>query len=130
VASSLTAPEAVHLVGTPGQPAFENGATNLGAGSPINLTPVGFWKDKEGVVHLTGYVKIPTASTLPTIFTLPPGFRPAAGQLTIFPGAAELVSLLIGGTGASLEAFDLSGKVVALTKEEGVLEGITFRAGS
>jgi hypothetical protein len=132
VASSLTAAEAVHVVGAAGQPGFENGATNLAIGLPISLPSVGFWKDKEGVVHLTGYAKIPTGSTLPSIFTLPPGFRPAAGQLTIFTGAlstTESSGLLIGGTGASLEAFELSGKVVSLGKEV-ILEGISFRAGS
>jgi hypothetical protein len=67
---ALAKPEAVHLVGDPGEPTFEGGVHN-------NLearAPAGFYKDGMGRVHLQGTVDAEANSQL---FTLPPGFRPA-----------------------------------------------------
>jgi len=127
VASSLTPAEGLHIVGTAGNPSFENGSNNLAAGLPINLPPIAFWKDKEGMVHLQGYAKNIVKPS--SIFTLPPGFRPAAGAVTIWEQGGPELAALIGGTGASLEALELSGRVVGVA-EETILEGISFRAGS
>jgi hypothetical protein len=71
---AIRAPEAVHLVGAPGEPAFQNGWAIF---SSSNLGPVGFYKDREGFVHLTGDARHDTTSGCGTIlFTLPAGYRP------------------------------------------------------
>jgi hypothetical protein len=62
--------EAIHLVGTPGEPPFDPGVSNS---SLVSTTHAGFYKDSFGLVHLQGTVNAPTGHLL---FTLPPGFRP------------------------------------------------------
>ncbi|MBS1677105.1 MAG: hypothetical protein JST08_06950 [Actinobacteria bacterium] len=59
--------EAVHFVGTSGEPKFE-----AGAGNTSGVGKAGFYADQLGIVHLMGEV-----SGTGTIFTLPPAFRPA-----------------------------------------------------
>src|SRR6478672_11636871 len=44
VARSLSPLEAVHLVGNPGEPAFEGGAHNFPASPPFSFGSVGFYK--------------------------------------------------------------------------------------
>ena len=56
---TIRAPEPVHLVGAAGEPPFENGWATFSA---TNLGPVGFYKDAEDLVHLTGAAKHPTTS--------------------------------------------------------------------
>ena len=65
--------EAVHLVGTTGEPAFENGWTNY-VGTP-GWSQAGFWKDAYGVVHLQGTLTPGTSGA--AAFTLPAADRPA-----------------------------------------------------
>jgi hypothetical protein len=127
-AQSLTPPEPIHRVGAPGEPRFEDEATNLGAFMGEVPTPaVGFYKDHEGIVHLVG------AATLGfdgIIFRLPPGFRPASNTVEILNGTQKF--LLIGGSGAGAEEL-LSGLVYVFggIKGEGFsLGGFTFRAES
>jgi len=61
--------EAVHLVGKPGEPAFETGVSNTSSVT----SEAGFFKDNFGLVHLQGTVNAATGKLL---FTLPPSFRP------------------------------------------------------
>jgi hypothetical protein len=133
VASSLTPPEAVHLVGTAGQPTFENGSSNgvLEGLVGAHLNPVGFWKDKEGVVHLQGIAQVGKVGTsIVPIFTLPAGFRPAPGALMILAPAGPENAAILGGSNTSIEGLDLSGKVAGSKEKLSVLDGITFRAES
>jgi hypothetical protein len=133
VASSLTPPEAVHLVGAGGQPSFENGSGNaVVEGLPgVHLNPVGFWKDKEGVVHLQGIAQVGKGGTgIVSIFTLPAGFRPASGAIIIQAPAGPENPAVIGGSNASFPGTDLSGKVAGNEEKLSVLDGITFRAES
>lgn len=44
------------------------------------LVTAGYYKDAEGVVHISGVVKSGTMTDFTTIATLPVGFRPAAGH--------------------------------------------------
>lgn len=128
LANSLSPLEAVHLVGAPGEPPFENGAQNYGATGPFVLNPVGFYKDHEGIVHLQGVAK--TGSIAPAfVFTLPPGFRPAPGKTLLFEQITETQAFIFGGNTAA-EGFDLSGKILGLEEGAVVLDGITFRAES
>ena len=81
-ANALAAMEPTRLVGASGQPPFLDGASNLGTEGPFKFQPVGFYKDHEGIVHLSGVAKVgkesnPTAGLL---FTRPPGYRPEVGS--------------------------------------------------
>jgi hypothetical protein len=129
LANSLSPLEAVHIVGAPGEPAFENGAHNFGSTGPFVLNSVGFYKDHEGIVHLQGIAE--TGKTSPSfVFTLPPGFRPASGKTIITEQVKEAGGFIFGGN-INLEGFDLSGKILGLEPENPVvLDGITFRAES
>jgi hypothetical protein len=127
VANSLAPMEATHIVGASGEPAFEGGSSNFVVpGAPLN--PVGFYKDHDGVVHLQGVAKVGKSGTgIVPIFTLPAGFRPAAGKLAIFEQSLEDTAV-VAGSNTVLETFDLSGKVSGLEDELANLDGITFRA--
>jgi hypothetical protein len=132
-ASALSPPEAIHLVGAPGEPPFLSGSMNGSAIAPgLNLPPVGFYKDHEGVVHLEGIAKAGTtggASGIATVFNLPPGFRPQGG-LNIFAGI-EGSAAFIAGTNVAFETLSFNGGDVAAPEEElVVLSGITFRAAN
>lgn len=136
VASSLTPPEAVHLVGFPNEPGFENGSGPpvLEGLSGVRLNPVGFWKDHDGVVHLQGIARVGKAgsSEIVPIFTLPVGYRPAPSTIIIQALAGPSSAAVIGGTNAVYPSgggtIDLSGKVAGTEEELAVLDGITFRA--
>ena len=82
---SVAQPEAVHVVGAAGEPAFAAGASNTFSGS----APVGFYKDPFGVVHVQGTVN--TGATAALIFTLPAGYRPGSQIDFSVPG-------FVGGT--------------------------------
>jgi hypothetical protein len=125
-ADSLPPPESWHLVGAPGEPAFQNTWKDFEPTS--SLEPVAFFKDHEGIVHLKGRAMGP-ASTL--VFALPPGFRPAAGKV-VFPVVAcqcpEGTGVLnISGT--STESFN-SGAIYAPASTVVGFDGVTFRAES
>jgi hypothetical protein len=77
-ASALTPHEAVHLVGAAGEPSFSAGASNYPDTPPAHYRKAGFYKDKEGVVHLQGIV---VSGTSGFVFNLPAGYRPAQGSL-------------------------------------------------
>jgi hypothetical protein len=129
LANSLSPMEATHIVGNPGEPGFENGSSNFVVPG-VQLNPVGFYKDHDGIVHLQGVAVVgKSAVSITPIFTLPPGFRPAAGHLVIFEQTLEDAAI-IGGTNTVLEGIDLSGKVDGEEEELANLDGITFRAES
>jgi hypothetical protein len=109
-ASGLTPHEAVHMVGASGEPGFTNGATNLPDALPVKYHKAGFYKDKEGVVHLQGIV---VTGTSPFIFNLPAGYRPAQGTmaaLTVF--CDNCTRTVSGGGGGTYN--DTSGTVLVL----------------
>lgn len=128
VANSLAPMEATHIVGAPGQPAFENGSANVPSELGISFNPVGFYKDHDGIVHLQGVaIAGNNGSGIVPIFTLPPGFRPGTGKLII--GGALGGIAVIGGPGASFPpGINLDSKVAGEEEELVLLDGITFRA--
>jgi hypothetical protein len=132
-ANALAPMEPTRLVGASGQPPFLDGSSNFSEAAPFKLQPVSFYKDHEGVVHLTGTAKV-GAETNPVpglIFTLPPGFRPASGITEIYTGI-EKTAIFIFGSNTVIAGHDLSGDVFtegAEGKPE-FLSGITFRAES
>jgi hypothetical protein len=140
LANSIPPAEATHLVGAPGEPAFEGGSSNFGSASGITTQPAGFYKDHEGIVHLQGLVKVGSTGPIGKMFTLPAGFRPATGTLLFFntfcsgvecaDEEAETSPLLVGGSNVNLLATDLSGGVITTQETAVSLNGITFRAES
>jgi hypothetical protein len=130
LASSLTPHEALHIVGAPGEPAFENGSANIPTSGEIPLNPVGFYKDHEGIVHLQGVAKVgKNPSGVSTVFTLPPGFRPSAGKAALFEPLNETIAIIFGGN-TNIAGFELSGKVLGAEEKPILLEGVTFSAES
>lgn len=114
---------------------FLNGWANSEPAAGPSVSPVGFYKDKEGVVHLRGETSLGTPGT--AIFRLPPGYRPAAGHYmqqsaACFGGGGcpnEVASVSIFGPDSGIPGDDDA--VVAPTATENVfLDGITFRAES
>lgn len=65
-------------------PTLINGWVNFGGA----YQAAGYWKDSDGVVHLTGVVKSGSAGT--TIFVLPAGYRPAASELFTYVAGGAL----------------------------------------
>ncbi len=132
-ANALAPMEPTRLVGALGQPPFLDGSINAPAGELGKLGPVGFYKDHEGVVHLTGQAVVGT-ETNPSpnlIFSLPPGYRPASGVTEVFTGFDKSVTFIFGSN-VVIGGHDLSGDVL-YEGEKGlpeILSGITFRAES
>jgi hypothetical protein len=118
-ANTLAPLEGVHMVGSSGEPQFENGSTNFGSEGSITFSSVGFYKDHEGIVHLEGIAKVDAGPGLVSVFALPPGYRPPPGGVRAFEQIEELVTYI----GAD-------GRVLATEKGAAALEGIAFRAGS
>lgn len=143
-ANALAPLEPTHFVGTLGQPEFLNGATNA-TESGVEFADTGFYKDHDGIVHLTGFVK--AGEEKATIFVLPVGFRPAAGTViavnvlcrgeskeceTDSPTGDEqrFVQLVVAGTNATIEGTPVDGRVLARPGVSVSLDGVTFRAES
>lgn len=122
---TLAAPEAIHEVGAPGEPAFQSLWGNFGHG----LTTAGFYKDPFGIVHLEGAV---VGDSTGLVFILPAGYRPTH---TVFEGVSRDSGgsiLEICGTNNG-EACSSPGGVSVLksngTLDNVYLDGETFRAG-
>jgi hypothetical protein len=119
----IAAPEPWHVVGAPGQPAFENGWKTFG--TIIGQAPVSFLKDRQGFVHIRGEVE---GGTSGCVFTLPEGYRPA--QSEGFPTvtqnlAAELLPKRINIESQSGSVCFTAGFANVLA----TLSGVTFLAG-
>lgn len=107
--------EPIHLVGAPGEPSFEDGCEAAGG----DFGGVGFYKDGFGIVHLVGVASCPTAAA--TVFTLPPGFRPAVDNL---------MAVAMGETASGEVGVVPDGEVRAFGGGTPRLFGVTFRTGS
>jgi hypothetical protein len=72
--------------------------------SPFRYQPVGFYKDHDGIVHLTGTARIGKefAPILSRIFTLPAGYRSANGTAEAFVGYKE-TAIAIFGSNTNIE---------------------------
>jgi hypothetical protein len=124
-ANGLAPLEPLHLVGAAGEPPFEEGAGNFGVVTDGVLSqPVGFYKDRGGIVHLEGLAK---AGKDRFVFTLPPGYRPQSGITQLFEPGGALI--LIFGSNVVIAGVDVSGKVLS-NEMTANLSGISFRPGS
>jgi hypothetical protein len=132
-ATGIAPAEAMHLVGAPGEPAFQHSWQN---GVSIYDEPLGFYKDREGVVHLRGLIQNGAPNN--TIFQLPAGYRPAAGKIARFVATCECdtgvqaTAITIEGSGFSASG---DGAVAMFngnlsTGNKLSLNGISFRAES
>jgi hypothetical protein len=108
-------PEPIHFVGAPGGPTFEDGCHNEAGG----FGEVGFYKDGFGIVHLVGVAACPTSTA--TVFTLPPGFRPAVDNLMV---------VAMGETTSGEVGVQPDGEVGVFGGTGPRLFGVTFRASS
>lgn len=69
----------IHYVGDTdhGEPAFLNNWQNYGNDGTFTYDSVGFYKDPDGWVHLSGLIKNTSGSAADSVmFTLPTGYRP------------------------------------------------------
>ncbi len=122
-------PNAVHVVGAAGEPGFQNGTTNFGSESGLTLPGASFLKDHDNVVHLEGVVKTGNSGPLGgEIFQLPPGYRPASGQVVVLEASGR--TIIIAGSNVSIGGFDISGEVIGEAEETVILTGVSFFAGS
>lgn len=116
-AAGLLPPEAPRLVGAPGEPPFEAGWQAV-----PNLTPPAFYMDREGIVHMQGFLQRVAGGSI-TMFTLPPGYAPAREQFFLtFNGALTPAVVLVESDGA-VRATGGSVNLVSVN-------GITWRAGN
>lgn len=58
-------------------PVLSGGWQNFGG----SFAPIGYWKDKEGVVHIRGFISSGTLTAGTLLFNLPAGYRPSGGRL-------------------------------------------------
>jgi len=112
------AAEPFRIVGTAGEPAFQNGWENWGM-SDASLA--GFFKDSESIVRLKGVVAEGADGT--TVFELPGGYRPS-----------ETLILPVGAVGGGVVIVQSSGSLsiqcVCDTSSRAFgLDGLTFRIG-
>ena len=120
-AKQVKAPR-LHLVGNPGEPVFQNNCANK---NDPRATPVGFFKDDQGVVHLQGIYVCNTSGVV--AFQLPRGYRPPTGKTMYFPlangGGAAIVA--VNGPGITGQP---AGGVSCNGAGNCFLDGISFRA--
>ena len=108
------------VVGAPGQPPFGSGWKDAGGGYQL----AGFFRDREGIVRLRGEVALGGGTM--TIFTLPAGFRPAAGEAfsAALDNAGSALILVTAAGDVDLEFIDSPATPHSLS-----LSQISFRAG-
>lgn len=130
-AQTLAAPEAMHLVGAPGEPTFQNSWQNRGGTAD---EPLGFYKDRAGIVHLQG--RIVGGSPNNGIFQLPSGYRPPSGKYAAFPAACECTggqTTIVSIEGSGFGTADGTVTMVNGSLSPGSslwLDGVSFLAGS
>jgi hypothetical protein len=147
----LARPEAPHVVGTAGEPAFSDGGqgdcvwSSLDDASPdfSGYDPVSFFKDGFGIVHLSGIAVGLNGSGGDGLcksfgpgsqledgipFILPPGYRPTGLQTH---ETQDTLFWITPAGGAEVEGLELPGSVV-LQRDSGFvdLDGITYRPAS
>jgi hypothetical protein len=131
-ATNIVPPEAWHEVDAPGEPAFETGAGNEPTMGPgVKFETAGFYKDREGVVHLKGMVH----GTGDGFFRLPPGYRPAEITAIFLPAVCtdcstlpEAVQLAIQGSGFSEARDGMVAGGGTISTHVFSLDGVSFRA--
>lgn len=109
--------EPYRIVGTPGEPAFQNGWDNWGN----DFSEAGFYKDLHGVVHLKGTVSGGTNDA--AAFTLPEGYRPSENLFLPLAGGGPVAANLQIFTDGSVEPTCAGGACIS------GMDGLSFRVG-
>ncbi len=125
LANSIAPSEAWHSA------SLENGWVGPDVGPPSAETP-GFYKDREGTVHLKGFARNGTVGK--AVFHLPPDYRPAPGKILVEPG------ICLGCGAVPVSVVSIFGSSLTNPANEGAVfmpeattigfDGITFRAES
>ncbi len=156
-AADLAADEAPHVVGSSGEPVFLNGGDGDCTWDDYGLvvgglSPVSFYKGSDGRVQLGGTIRgrdtaggdgvcdnSPAGEAIQDMhmFTLPPGYRPAASELHMTTAGGGLVFLLIGAEeNARISSTDIpEGAVIVFGFTSAIpsglaLDGISFRSAA
>ena len=143
--------EAVHLVGAPGEPGFENGGDGdciWAAAQPLapsaDLGEPGFYMDAYGRVHVSGLANPSNgpggdaacggadSTRDAVVFILPPAYRPADAQLLGIDSDSDVEAIVAGDVAFTLSGpgneIPAGGVAVGATGAAS-LDGISFRAG-
>jgi S-layer homology domain len=115
--------EDVHLVGTAGEPSFQNEWHNV---DPSTTAEAGFFKDALGIVHLQGSILTPIANNGSTVFTLPQAYRPAKLLFLPIAGAGAPAHLILQPDGQLKPGCGSSGGLPPANCLVG-LDGLAFR---
>jgi len=115
---SKSALPAATVVGALGAPAY---AGNWDSAATSDAEGVSFYKDPWGIVHLQGSA-VNNQATTDTIFTLPPGYRPA-GEIYF--------AVYGGGPNVAYVQVRSDGEVIAFVQPNTYisLSNVSFRAG-
>ncbi len=109
-------------------PAFQNNWSNFDA-TATTYDTAGFFRDKNGIVHLKGVVKGGTTTGWPgrLIFTLPAGYVPMSREIHIAQNDSGAIATANGFVRLDI---DRNGDVRIVDGDSAwlSLEGITFRA--
>jgi hypothetical protein len=112
---ALAAPK---VVGAQGAPAYQNGWAPAQSGDDEGVS---FYKDPWGIVHLQGNAShTPAVST--TIFTLPPGDRPAKNLFFAAYGNSGTAAYVLVATDGEVSETSVAQGYVGLST-------VSFRAG-
>ena len=110
--------EAAHVVGAPGEP-YTNGWTEPTASVDERLS---FYKDPYGIVHLQGSASHSGPSAA-SVFTLPPGYRPAEFlYFIVYGGSGDATNLQVTPDGQVGVVFGGGESFLSLSN-------VSFRAG-
>ena len=108
-AGKIAKPEALHLVGTAGQPLFQPTNQRTWTNLAIPGSEVSFYRDQVGIVHLSGTALCTSASGgcgplfAGTVFTLPPGYRPPVdSRFLVDTGSSGVGNIVIYGKDSPL----------------------------
>ncbi|MFH1318547.1 MAG: hypothetical protein ABIH71_05985, partial [Candidatus Omnitrophota bacterium] len=100
-------------------PSFTNSWSNFGGA----FSPAGYFRDKNGIVHLRGFVNNGTIGS--AMFTLPAGYRPSYQEV-------HIALTMTSGLAYAYGRLDIEANGAVTSKTGGnyfvSLDGITFRA--
>jgi hypothetical protein len=126
-APSLRGPDPVTLVGLAdadsgncASPALPTGYYNA---NPAVNNSAGYYRDREGRVYLQGWIlQCGTPASSPTLFTLPPGFRPVNQETFDVETTPSVLVYVTPGGGVNQSPPSGSGGYT-------LLDGLSFRCG-
>jgi hypothetical protein len=122
LATDLAEPEPLHVLGKPGEPSFESGWENGFQGEKT-----GFYKDREGIVHLQGRIRRAAAGAL-FAFVVPPGYAPIENQTFPVEPSSQGSTLTVIGSGPNGGGGGIS--IGGIQNGQSIsMSGITWRAG-